>query len=242
MDGRFLSDPKVVAASRAFVCIRLATYESKEEAEVLKSIFVGRSGDLENTTFALLTPDGKKIGRAGRSPDFVYDGPEAMSDAMNKIAAQYSPKDAKRELPIMKNVRLALDVAACDGLPMVIALGRDKADLAKQAERLNESAWSDAFQGRFVYAETCDAKELSSIAGVTIKNGFIVVQPDTYGLKGKVLAEGNDESVLKKGLSAFKAEAKDPRQHIEEGHRRGVNWKTEIPDTDPGPPGGRPPR
>ena len=38
MDGSFLSDAKVIDESRKFVCIRLATYENKEEAALLKSI------------------------------------------------------------------------------------------------------------------------------------------------------------------------------------------------------------
>ena len=63
MDGSFLSDADVVAASRKFVCIRLSTYEDAEEAEFLRSIYVGRSGDLENTVFAILSPDGKRTPR-----------------------------------------------------------------------------------------------------------------------------------------------------------------------------------
>ena len=49
MDRSYLSDKDVVEASRDFVCIRLATYENAEEAKILKSIFTGRSGALENT-------------------------------------------------------------------------------------------------------------------------------------------------------------------------------------------------
>lgn len=59
MDRSFLSRPEVVRASRQFVCIRLATYESFEEAQMLRGIFLGGSGQVENTTFALLSPDGK---------------------------------------------------------------------------------------------------------------------------------------------------------------------------------------
>ncbi len=143
MDRSFLSDKAIVAASRDYVCIRLATYESKDEARVLKSIFVGRSGDLENTTFALLTPQGERVGRAGRSPDFAFGDPGEMVAAMKKLAARQAPSPAKRELPIVKNVRLALDVAACDGLPLVVLLEKDKAALAKLEEKVARVAWSD---------------------------------------------------------------------------------------------------
>ena len=40
MDKSFLSQSEVIAASRKFVCIRLATYENAEEAKFLKSISV----------------------------------------------------------------------------------------------------------------------------------------------------------------------------------------------------------
>ncbi|MFT7643709.1 MAG: hypothetical protein ACI9G1_005475, partial [Pirellulaceae bacterium] len=39
----------------------------------MRSIFVSRSGNIENTTFSILTPDGKKsLVRAGRSPDWSF--------------------------------------------------------------------------------------------------------------------------------------------------------------------------
>ena len=68
MDRSFLSQPEVIAASRHFVCVRLTTYEDKEEGEFLKSFHVTRSGELENTVAALLAPDGKRqLARASRS-------------------------------------------------------------------------------------------------------------------------------------------------------------------------------
>ena len=59
MDRSFLSDKGIIRASRGFVCARLATYENKEEAEYLGRIFRGRSGQLENTVFCIMSPDGK---------------------------------------------------------------------------------------------------------------------------------------------------------------------------------------
>ncbi len=60
MDRSFLADADVIAASRMFVCIRPATYEDAGEADFLKKIFVGRSGELDNTVFVLLAPDGEQ--------------------------------------------------------------------------------------------------------------------------------------------------------------------------------------
>ena len=68
MDGSFLSQPKVVAAARQFVCVRLTTYENKAEAGFLKAICPTGSGELENTVFTILAPDGKRqLARASRS-------------------------------------------------------------------------------------------------------------------------------------------------------------------------------
>ena len=60
MDRSFLSSSAVVAASRKFVCIRLATYESRAEAKFMETIFLGKGGALANTVFCILAPDGKK--------------------------------------------------------------------------------------------------------------------------------------------------------------------------------------
>ncbi|MCE9583397.1 MAG: hypothetical protein K8T20_13000 [Planctomycetes bacterium] len=249
MDGSYLSNRAVIEASRDFVCIRLATYESKEEAEVMKSYFVGASGELENTMFALIAPDGKKIGRAGRSPGFVYADAAALAAGMKETAAKYAPKqEGKWELPVMKNVRLALDVAACDGLACVVSLAADKDAAAKQDEKLAQAAWKESIAGKFIYVSVTNAKELEAIKGVTKKSGFLVIDPDTYGLEGKVLAEidsktaGKElETALEKAWKLHKPVEKDPQEHIREGHRIGIDWKTEIPDTDPGP-GGKGPR
>ncbi len=246
MDRSFLSDSKLIEASRDFVCIRLATYESKEEAEILKSIFIGRSGELENTTFALLTPKGEKIGRAGRTPDHLYQDAQDLVDQMKKISARYpEKKDAARALPIMKNVRLALDVAACDGRPCAVVVGKSADDLAKLEKRVARAAWTESLEGRIVYAAVTDSKELAPITSLSRTKGVFVVQPDAYGVKGSGLAEVDGsasdkdiEDCLARGVAGFSYKEKDPRTHIREGHRLGIDWKTEIPDTDPGPPGG----
>ena len=49
MDRSYLSDIKVVEASRKFVCIRPISYEDEAENKFLKSFGAGRSGDVENT-------------------------------------------------------------------------------------------------------------------------------------------------------------------------------------------------
>ena len=50
MDRSFLADKDVIAASRKFVCIRLATFENAEENEVLKGFL--RVGGISRTLFS----------------------------------------------------------------------------------------------------------------------------------------------------------------------------------------------
>ena len=52
-----MSDATVVAASRDWVCVRLATYEDESEYEVLSDWFGDRA--VANTVFKLLAPDGE---------------------------------------------------------------------------------------------------------------------------------------------------------------------------------------
>ena len=77
----------MVTASRAFVCVRPATYESAAEGKLLLSLFRGRLGNLENSVFALLGPDGKeRLTQTGRSPFMVFKtSSHAYINAVNKL-------------------------------------------------------------------------------------------------------------------------------------------------------------
>ncbi len=244
MDRSFLSDASVVEASRQFVCIRLATYEDAAEAEFMKSVYVGRSGQLENTTFAILTPNGRtKLTAAGRGPFHAFRGSRSMADGMRKIAAKY-PQAAKHaltdtELPFMKSLDIALNVAAADGLPMLIVRGDTPAERAGLCQRLVPAAWSEALAGQFVYCFVTRPEELKPVRGVEQGSRIVAVDPGPFGLSGKVLAQfTGDESTaqLKHGL--LQAVADMPRSekghdnHVQLGIQLGIEWESEIPETD----------
>ena len=245
MDRSFLFDQQVVEASRKFVCIRMATYEDKTEAEFTHSIYSSRSGHLENTVFVMLSPDGKrKLTRSGRSPQRFYRGADTMASNMNRIASQY-PSTKKgsfqgKQLPLMKNLELALNVAAADGLPLIITLASDEKELNEINQKLVSIAWNQSIAGQFTYASVVDAKELKPIAGVNQKQGILVIQPDRFGLSGKVLAQflpGEDpkkiQSTLETVIEKFSRIQKDHNSHVRVGIRLGIDWESEIPETDP---------
>jgi hypothetical protein len=252
MDEGALSQRDVIEASRRFVCIRLATYEDKTEAALLKSIFVGRSGDLENTTFAILSPDGsEQLVRSGRSPDFAFGRDagtaEEMASTMQSIADEYGtkPKHQPRQIPKLADVRLALNVAACDKRPLVVAFSSDKEKLRELETKLASLAWSASRVGKFVYASTTDRRELEFVKGIEIKSGVIAIQPGKFGLSGIVLAQSygsadgqDDVRALAKTLDeaerGFRGWYSETRKHISEGQRKGIEWETLLPVTDPG--------
>lgn len=243
MDRSFLSQASVINASRRFVCVRLLTYENEEEAKFLKSLFVGRSGELENTLFALLAPDGKRIlAKAHRSPRQGFADAGELAETMNRVAQPFADRKEVREpsLPLVANVRLALNVAACDNRPLVILLSEDAPARARLEPLLAKSAWSEPFIGQFIYVAAGSAKELAMIRGIEPGAGVIVVQPDRYGKEGKLLAQAPADAdhaqianVLRDAVAAHQPVAKAFPAHIRTGRELGIFWETAIPVTDP---------
>lgn len=245
MDGSFLSDAEVIDESRKFVCIRLATYENKEEAALLKTIFIGRSGELENTTFAILSPDGKRqLVRSGRSPDFAFPGIASMATTMRRISDQYSARGTSSELPLMSDTRLAINVASCDNQPLVILRASRKERLAELKAKMSKIAWSEEFIGQFLYVTTTDSTDLKAIRGLQPSSEIIVVEPGQFGIDGDVLAQMKgdaSEASLKEALDVavvlHQRVDKETSIHTRLGSRLGIQWKTQLPVTDPGGPG-----
>jgi hypothetical protein len=240
MDRSFLSQPEVIAASRPFVCVRLATYEDEAEGTFLKSLMHTRSGELENSVFCIFAPDGKeRLVRAGRSMKSVYADAHAMADGLHKVMEKYQPKAALAALPLVADVRLAIDVAASDNQPLVVILAKTNEQRQRVENAVAELAWDKEFIGRFVYVSANDPKSLAAVSGVQADSVLLAVQPDKFGQSGKVLAQTTDADVeklrdtLRAGAKAFARESKLFSAHVGEGHRAGVFWETKTPVTDP---------
>ncbi|MEZ6014139.1 MAG: hypothetical protein R3F49_03420 [Planctomycetota bacterium] len=216
--------------------MRPQTYESAEEAKILSYVFAGRSG-LENTSFALLDPKGKKLTRGSRSPSMTYGTAARFVEALNETAEAYAAKAKPiAALPALADLRLALNVAAADMRPLVIVRGADAESAAKLAVAVAALAWGDALIGRCHYvvlAAEETFEELTPMLGVT------VVQPDPFGLGGKVLAHspaGAAATALKAsvlaGVAAHKVEAREHDDHIREARRKGIRWESLLEVTD----------
>lgn len=244
MDGSFLSEEGVVAASRSFVCIRLATYEDQQEADFMSRLFATRSGVMENTTFAILSADGKrKLVAAGRGPNHAFRDAAEMANKMRLIALQHpGAKQAAwkdQRLPTMNSVDVALNVAACDNLPVLVTFAESEQRLAEINDALLKTAWSEPLAGQFVHGSSSNKQELKPIPGVNGKEGVLVVEPDQYGLSGKVLCElpGDPTSEqtageLAKAVASFSRRPSEYSSHIQLGIQLGLDWESAIPETD----------
>jgi hypothetical protein len=238
MDRSFLSDPSVIAASRGFVCVRLMSYENKDEAALLKKIGASKSGEAENTVFCILAPDGKRmLLDATREPHGTV---ARLTETMTRIAKEYSGKAELKALPLIANPRLAVNVAACDHQPLVIIHAKDDANRRKLHDALKPIAWSSEFIGKFIYVDAASRKEFDFVEKVAADSAVIVVLPDTFGLNGKVLHEiAADASprelaeTLKTGLARFQRQERNFWQHVKLGQQKGVFWETQTPVTDP---------
>lgn len=266
MDRSFLFDAGVVEASRDFVCIRLTTYEDESEAEFLKNIYVGKSGGLENTTFAILAADGKtKLTKTGRAPFHEYRNGSAMAAGMKRIAKTKNVSPTimytDTQIPFSKNLEIGLNVAASDGLPLVVIVADDQTKLDAIAKRMLPAVWNENVAGQFVFASVLGSTKatgdsakgpavasdpLKSISGLMINsetkiwNGVLVIQPDQFGVSGKVLVEldaaTSSETMREKFQAVIKTyprPAHNHQAHIQLGIELGLEWESKLPESDP---------
>lgn len=242
MDRSFLSQQDVVDASRAFVCVRPATYMDAEEAQALTELVRTPSGKLENTAFTILAPDGEtKLVRGSRSPSMTFRTRERMVAELKEIASEYEGKRKQTALalPVYKDLRLALDVASCDSRPLVVVYSKDGKRRAALERSLAKYAWSEEFIGRYQYITVSEADALAPLEGHEKDMSIAVVEPGEYGLTGKVLASTSErsgsaiEKLLSKGLEEFVPVTKDPQAHVRRGRRSGKEWETEVEVTGP---------
>ena len=261
MDRSLLFDAQVIEAAKSYVCIRLATYEDTEEAKYLRSLVRGRtySGDLENTVFVLLEPDGKtQLSRVDRSPHMIYGSAHRLASSMRKIATRFSVKKRTSEVrvPQMKDFRLALNVSACDGLPLVVGYGKNEKELKDISSQLATLAFTPDLAGKLHFYVTKDKEELGAIQGFAGESGFYLLGANEFGDRAnlaeciplpaksttgtaKTDSQRNSKSkplALRDALFEYTMfldrEQKSHRQHVETGLKAGVDWKTEVPVTD----------
>ena len=164
-----------------------------------------------------------------------------MAQTMEAIALAYPGKDkpvGRVPLPYLADLRLALNVAAADRLPLVAVFGNS--EQRKQLEqKLEPLAWSDEFLGRALYVPVNHPEEFKAISGLKTKAGYVVIQPDIFGLKGKVIKEISIQSTaaqVKQSLSMAVGQHQPStltyEQHRSQGAAAGQRWESKTPNTD----------
>lgn len=232
--------------------MRLASYEDQEEADYLTGLYRGRDGLLNNTTFALVAPDGKTLlDRSGRGPSFLIDAPrdpdtpataentKAFALRLEAAMQPFEPKAAIGGLPQSLDFRRALNVAACDNQPLVVAFASTSAGRKEAEARLAGLAWKEAFIGRLQYAIVGDRNQLEGLGPLPEGDFLAVVQPGLFGQDGTILRslplsaeDPQVQDLLRRGIASFQRKGLDQRRHVERGRREGVDWETEITVTD----------
>ncbi|MBT6451083.1 MAG: hypothetical protein HOK62_10255, partial [Verrucomicrobiales bacterium] len=93
--------------------------------------------------------------------------------------------------------------------------------------------------GQAQYVSASDAKEFKAVKGVTVKTGFIVIQPGTFGLEGSVIREisanakaGELKKQLANALGQHKPNTLSYYEHRAAGVRAGKRWESKTPSTD----------
>ena len=136
---------------------------------------------------------------------------------------------------------MGMNVAACDRLPVAVTVAEVGPEQSRPQHKLADVSSSENLAGQFVFAAVKDRDELKDVKGVPANgNGILVIKPDQFGLQGEVLVTftTNDDPTsiiagLSKVVAGYQHQAADHHRHIQEGIRRGLEWKTAIPETDP---------
>ncbi len=214
----------------------------------MKKIYSGRSGDLKNTTFAILAPNGRrKLTRTGRAPFHEYRDAARMAAGMNEIAKRFEqPSGVKLKdapIPFTDSLDIGLNISAADELPMIVIVANQTSELDVMSDRVRTLTWSDDLIGQFTYARVTDPNQLKPLTGIEGSlddlNAVLVVQPGQFGLSGKVLLQfdptTNDQEWKRDLLQIardFERAEKDHRNHVQLGIKMGIDWESAIPETD----------
>ena len=228
------SDPKVIAVTRKFVCIRIDSYESEENQKIVRSHLGGR---FENTAFCVLAPDGeKRLTRSGRGPNHVTRN---FEDFM-ALTEDYSPKGVLTDsrVPDYNSFALALNVSSADQQVLVVIAGPE-GDIKDAGKRLRALAWGEEMVGRFQYDFETDLKSLEKPLSLTqTKPGIYIIKPDTFGLDGEVMAflplEAKLPALKTAMLHSNKQFARTTKKkiyssHVADGRREGKRIEMAMP-------------
>ena len=239
------STKEFIEASRAFVCVRIETYENKENEEMIRSLLNGRYA---NTAFCMFDPQGtRRLSRTGRSPTQVIgrhgsDSNVVVIKEMEKIAARYKSNDAKDTDAILQDFLSfgqALNVASADQR-LLVFVDADQAGIEKLKPNLQKLFADKDVIGRFHldFKGDEDSEWSKAIKDSENEPGINFIQAGKFGLEGSVvkrlsldssLTELKDNLLAENKTFSSTEERKDYGKHVMEGNRKGIKYESEIP-------------
>ena len=83
-----------------------------------------------------------------------------------------------------------------------------------------------------------DKQQLKPITGVEIAEGILVVAPDQFGLSGAVIRQFTPDdqrdltAQLREVIETYPRPEKTHDSHVRLGIELGIDWESEIPETD----------
>lgn len=188
------------------------------------------NGRLANSIGVILAPDGKtKLSKSGRK----------IEDSDLKKLDTYSKKYPARGdvsqalIPDFAFFKMGLVTASSDQRLLIVIVRKDSQ--VKQVQKnIAPVVWHKSIQGKFHFDIESDIKKYKDILG-NLKGSsnetLLVIEPDAYGAKGKVLKQYSlkDSQVnLVKKLTEFyndyakTAKEKSYQDHVRQGKRAGV--------------------
>lgn len=199
-------------------------------------------------TFCVLGPDGKRrITWAGRSIRQIFQSPEQMVKWMDQAASYYEEQRRKEglkpepplALPLIPTVRLAINTAAADDVPLVVLYGKMQEETSRLKAAAASLAWRPEFVGRCAYACTTLPADLCPLESGTAHPGFLIIQPAGFGLSGRLLARAEPgatpeqlATTLRQALQAFQPRRLKGFEYMRAGQEEGAFWETKLPVTD----------
>jgi len=201
----------------------------------------GGGGELRNTTFALLDPSGETaLARTGRSPQMVYKNIDSFAVNLASIANKFESEVGIKSLPLMSNLRLGLNISACDGIPLVVIINNESRKLEKALSNIVKLSQADSLSGQAHYVLLKDTKEIENLKNYRPDNFVYVLKPDEFGITGSVVAafRGKEDLSLIALRAAFdtaripKKTLNDSRQHVRQGRIKGITWESQMPRAD----------
>lgn len=186
----------------------------------------------------LLDPSGERaLSRGGRSPSMVFGDKDNFVAQLKKHAGSYEAKKADPGLPTVANLRLGINVAASDGLPLVAVVEKTGRDRKQLTDALAEVYQQEVLAGQAHFVVLEDDEALRTFDGFEQGRKLYVLQPDTFARNAKVITtfsagEKKLAAKLQIALTSGRINKASRRDHVRQGRRAGISWKSAIPVTD----------